>query len=80
VRQARVHVAKIVEQFGDASLSSVRPSQVKTWTARFAEDGHEPRYVYALHARLSQLFADAVHDGIVPRSPCSRRTAPGQGR
>jgi len=36
VRQARVHVAKIVDQFGDASLSSIRPSQVKAWTARLA--------------------------------------------
>jgi integrase len=32
--------------------------------------------VYALHRRLSQLFADAVHDGLVPRSPVSRRTSP----
>ncbi|CAL4859676.1 site-specific integrase [Microbacterium sp. MM2322] len=31
---------------------------------------------YALHRRLSQLFTDAVHDGLIPRSPCSRRTSP----
>ena len=37
-------------------------------------------YVYALYARLSQLFADAVHDGLVARNPCSRRTFPGLGR
>jgi len=35
--------------------------------------------VYALHSRLAQIFADAVHDGIVPRSPCSRRTSPAAG-
>ena len=37
-------------------------------------------YVYALHSRLAQIFSDAVHDGIVPRSPCSRWTSPGQGK
>lgn len=33
-----------------------------------------------LHGRLSQLFADAVHDGLVPKSPCSRRTSPPAGK
>ena len=37
-------------------------------------------YVYACHARLAQIMSDAVHDGIIPRSPCSRRTSPGQGK
>ena len=35
--------------------------------------------VYALHARLAQLFSDAAHDGIIARNPCSRRTSPGTG-
>jgi len=35
--------------------------------------------VYALHARLAQVMGDAVHDGIIARSPCSRRTSPGAG-
>ncbi|HWH99007.1 MAG TPA: hypothetical protein VNT27_01650, partial [Propionibacteriaceae bacterium] len=43
-------------------------------------EGRADSYVYALHARLSQLFSDAVHDGIVPRNPCSRRTSPGTGK
>ena len=37
-------------------------------------------YVYALHARLSQVMSDAVHDGILARNPCSRRTSPGAGQ
>jgi integrase len=80
VRQARVHIAKIVEAFGSMPLSAVRPSHVKAWTARLRAEGFEPSYVYALHSRLAQVFSDAVHDGIVPRSPCSRRTSPGQGK
>jgi integrase len=42
-------------------------------------EGRADSYVHALHARISQLFSDAVHDGIVPRNPCSRRTSPGAG-
>jgi integrase len=79
VRQARTHIAKIRDEFGAMPLSAVRPSQVKAWTARLRGEGYEASYVYALHARLGQLFSDAVHDGIVPRSPCSRRTSPGAG-
>ncbi len=26
------------------------------------------------------MFSDAVHDGLIARSPCSRRTSPGQGK
>lgn len=35
--------------------------------------------MYALHARLSQVLADAVHDGVLARNPCSRRTSPKAG-
>jgi hypothetical protein len=77
VRQARVHIAQIIAEFGAMPLAAVRPSHVKAWTSRLREQGMSASYVYALHARLAQIFADAVHDGIVPRSPCSRRTSPG---
>jgi integrase len=80
VRQARVHIAQITPEFGGMPLPAVRPSHVKSWTARLRADGFEANYVYALHARFAQIFADAVHDGIVPRSPCSRRTSPGAGK
>jgi hypothetical protein len=53
VRQARVHIARIVEAFGSMQLSAVRPSHVKTWTARLRAEGYEPSYVYALHSRLA---------------------------
>lgn len=80
VRQARVHLAKIVDEFGGQQLVSVRPSQVRSWTARLKDEGYADSYVYALHNRLSQLMSDAVHDGIVQRNPCSRRTSPGGGK
>jgi hypothetical protein len=37
-------------------------------------------YVYALHGRLAQIMGDAVHDGLIPCPPCSRRTSPGAAK
>jgi integrase len=81
VRQARVHVAKIREEFGPLPLSAVRPSAVKSWLSALRQ-GDKPlsvSYVYALHSRLSQIMGDAVLDGVLPSNPCSRRTSPPAG-
>jgi len=80
VRRARVHVRQIVAEFGALPLVDVKPSAVRSWVARLRRDGLADSYVYALHARLSQVMADAVHDGLLPRNPCSRRTSPTAGR
>jgi integrase len=53
---------------------------VKAWTAKLRTDGRADSYVYRVHGRLAQVFSDAAHDGIIARSPCSRRTSPGQGK
>jgi hypothetical protein len=80
VRQAEVHLKLIKEHFGAVPMASVKPSDIRGWTAQLKAERRADSYVYALHARLSQLFSDAVHDGIVPRNPCSRRTSPGTGK
>ena len=79
VRQARVHVAQITAAFGPMPLSAVRPSSVRSWTVELKAAGLADSYVYALHSRLSQVMSDAVHDGLLARNPCSRRTSPGAG-
>jgi integrase len=79
VRQAKVHVAQIVAEFGSMPLAAVRPSHVRSWTSRLKAEGLAASYVYALHARLSQVLSDAVHDGILARNRCSRRTSLGAG-
>jgi integrase len=79
VRQARTHITHIVDEFGDVQLSALRPSSVKLWVGKLKVD-FEPSYVYALHSRLSQILSDAVHDGMLGRNPCSRRTSPPMGR
>jgi integrase len=76
IRQARTHLSKIRAEFGPVPLSAVRPSQIRSWLAQLAYEGHAPSYRHALHARLSQIMTDAVHDGVLAQSPCSRRTSP----
>lgn len=80
VRQARTHLKRINDVFGARALNSIRPSEVKAWTASLSAEGLADSTVYALHSRLGQLFADAVHDGLLPKSPLSRRTAPKAGK
>lgn len=80
VRQAKVHAKHIRKKFGKRRLGDVRPSEVKSWMAELKGAGLADSFVYAIHARLAQVYRDAVHDGIVARSPCSRRTTPGMGK
>lgn len=75
VAQAEVHAKLIRAKFGSRQLRTIRPSDVKTWTAEL-QATYATSYVYALHRRLSQIMSDAVHDGILTRNPCSRRTSP----
>lgn len=79
VRQAEVHLKLIRAEFESVPLASVRPSQIKEWLNRLSDDGYAASTLYALHARLSQLMADAVHDRLIAENPCSRRTSPGVG-
>jgi integrase len=79
VKMARVHIAIINKEFGSQRLADVRPSQVKAWTAELKTSGRATSYVYAIYRRFAQIMGDAVHNGIIPRLPCSRRTSPGTG-
>jgi integrase len=80
VRRAQVHIDKIKAEFGPRRLDSIRPSEIKAWMVKLKEEGHAASYVFALHQRLSQVYSDAVHDGLLARSPVSRRTSPGMGK
>lgn len=78
VRQARVHIVRIRATFGPMAIGDVRPSHVRSWTSSMAAEGLAPSTIYAVYRRLAQVMGDAVHDGLIPRSPCSRKTSPGQ--
>jgi integrase len=74
-----VHIAQINKAFGTMRLADVRPSQVKAWTAQLRAADYADSTVYATYRRFAQIMGDAVQDGIIPRSPCSRKTSPGGG-
>lgn len=78
LRQAQVHCRVIVAEFGDRRLSDIRPSDVSAWVAKLGEK-YADSTRYAIYRRFAQVMADAAQDGLIPRSPCSRRTAPPQG-
>jgi len=71
----RVHINRIVQEFGEYPIGSLRPSQVKSWITRLQSEELKTSYIYALHSRLAQIMTDAIHDGLIVKSPCSRRTA-----
>lgn len=48
---------------------------MRAWTVLLSEK-YAVSTVYAIYQRFAQIMSDAVHDNIIPRSPCSRRTAP----
>lgn len=79
VRQAEVHIKLIVAAFGSMQLTALKPSHIRSWTAELKAAGRATSYIYALHARLSQVLNDAVQDGVIARNPCSRRTSPRTG-
>ncbi|WP_240322798.1 site-specific integrase [Austwickia chelonae] len=79
VRQARVHIKAIKQEFADKELSAVRPSDARSWTVRLSGE-YAPSTTYTVYRRFAQIMGDAVHDGMIPRSSCSRRTSPGQAR
>lgn len=76
VRQARTHCRHITDEFGARRLRDLRPSDVKAWTAKLAASGKAQSTVYVIYRRLVQVLGDAVEDGIMAKSPCSRRTSP----
>lgn len=80
VRQAKVHVKHIKAGLGNYPLSAVKPSTVRVWVASLQAAGYADSTVYVLYRRLSQIMADAVHDGVISRNPCSRRTSPRTGQ
>ncbi|MGW6624044.1 tyrosine-type recombinase/integrase [Nocardia sp. NPDC055002] len=80
VELATWHVRKINAGLGPLQLSAVRPSTVKKWMVALKAEGLADSYVYSLHSRLAQILGDAVHDGLLARNPCSRRTSPATGQ
>jgi hypothetical protein len=61
IRQAQVHIRRIVIEFRPYSLGSLRPPQIRSWMARLRKEGLEDSYIYALHGRLAVHTVYALH-------------------
>jgi len=55
--------------FGPMTLASVRPSHARAFVADLVARGLAPATVKAITLTTAQVFAQAVHDGIIARSP-----------
>jgi integrase len=80
VRMAEVHIGKIKAEFGPRRLDNIQPTDIKSWMVKLKAEWYAPSYMFALHSWMAQLYSDAIQDGIVARSPLSRRTSPGMGK
>lgn len=80
VKSARTHLGVINRDLGSRVMRDLRPSDVTAWVVSLQERGLKPAYIHNVHRRLAQLYIDAIHDGLVTKSPCSRRTSPPTGR
>lgn len=79
-RQGRTHVKRIKEHFGSRLLRALRPSGVNEWVVSLQNEGLAESTIHALHSRLSQIMTEAIHEGIIAKSPTSRRTSPPAGK
>lgn len=79
VRSARFHIKHIKAGLGDKPIRSIRPTAVRTWVAGLQKT-LAVSTTYAVYRRFAQIMGDAAHDGVIVRSPCSRKTAPGQAK
>jgi integrase len=60
----------IVPRFGATAMAAVRPADVRKFVANLVESGLAPSTVKSIYLTASQVFAQAVTDGLISRSPC----------
>lgn len=80
VKQAKTHVKRINAVFGDMLLKDIRPTAIKNWLAALKKENLAASTIHALYRRLAHLLSDAVEDGLLVRTPISRKIAPPAGK
>jgi integrase len=59
-----------IPHFGNMQMSAVRPSDVRTFVSKLTGAGKAPATVKAVYLTTSQVFDQAVIDGIIAKTPC----------
>lgn len=66
----------IVLTFGPMQMAAVRPSDVRSWVAGLVAAGYATSTIRGVFNTCSQVFAQAVDDGVIARSPCAGVSLP----
>ncbi len=62
--------------WADWQLHSITPSEVQSWVRRMQKDGVGAHAVRRSYNTFRTMLGDAVHDGLIPESPCKRIDLP----
>jgi integrase len=65
-----------IPHFGNVAMNSIRPSHIRTLVADLTAAGRSPSTVRAVYLTVSQVFAQAVGDDVIGRTPCREITLP----
>jgi integrase len=65
--------------FGNMQMNAVRPSDVRTFVSKVVAAGKAPSTVKAIYLTTSQIFTQAVLDGLIAKSPCVGIKMPPEG-
>ena len=57
-------------------MGAVRPSDVRSWVARLVAAGYVTSTMGGVFNTCAQVFAQAVDDGVIARSPCAGVSLP----
>jgi integrase len=60
----------ILPEFGDQSIQTIRPSDVRAWISRLSNAGLRPGTVKATYQTFAQIMRTAEIDRVISRSPC----------
>lgn len=69
-------ISRLKNYLGDTPLSEVTASDIRAMYARMHEDGHSDDAVQRVHKLAKHIFADAVEDEVISRSPITKRRVP----
>jgi len=69
-----------IPHFGKLRMADIRPITARAFVAKLTAAGRAPSTVKAIFLTTSQVFAQAVVDGVMARNPCSGVALPSDRR
>jgi integrase len=60
----------ILTAFGNSSIASIRPTDVRAWVSGMAASNLSPATIAAIYRTFSRIMRTAEVDGLITKSPC----------